>query len=213
MEPTPEGTATTADPSRAGGADLPLTEWVVLAVLAEAPSHGFAVARELRADSDLGRILTVHRPLVYRALDRLVDHGFAEPQRTEPGDAGPNRTVHAVTAAGAAALDTWVDRPVAHVRDLRIEFLVKVRLAQRRGRDTNRLVTAQQGALADTLGRLASIDGDVVDRWRRHNALAASAFLSELADVSEPAEAPDSAGVPGQAGRSGRSNSPDPRTG
>ncbi len=45
-------------------AELSLTEWVVLALLGERPAHGFALARELAAGGDLGRILTVHRPLV-----------------------------------------------------------------------------------------------------------------------------------------------------
>ena len=48
--------------------DLSLTEWIVLALVAEGPSHGFAIAKELRADSDLGRVMTVQRALVYRAL-------------------------------------------------------------------------------------------------------------------------------------------------
>lgn len=100
--------------------ELSLTEWVVLALLAEAPCHGFAVSKELRPGTDLGRILTVHRPLVYRALDRLVSAGLAEPHHTEPGDAGPNRTLHRVTGRGAVGVGDWLDRPVGHVRDLRI---------------------------------------------------------------------------------------------
>ena len=80
------------DASHNGHPELSLTEWVVLAVLVEAPIHGFAIAKELRPDTDLGRILTVHRPLVYRALDRLVAAGLAEPHHTEPGAAGPTRT-------------------------------------------------------------------------------------------------------------------------
>ncbi|MFV0259098.1 MAG: PadR family transcriptional regulator, partial [Acidimicrobiales bacterium] len=68
-----------------GVPELSLTEWVVLAVLAEAPTHGFAVAKELRPGTDLGRVITVHRPLVYRALDRLVAAGLIEYHSTEPG--------------------------------------------------------------------------------------------------------------------------------
>ncbi|MCH7790399.1 MAG: helix-turn-helix transcriptional regulator, partial [Acidobacteria bacterium] len=83
---------------------LSLTEWVVLALIDEAPSHGFAIAKELRTNTDLGRILTVHRPLVYRALDRLAACGDAEPHQIEPGDAGPNRTLHRVTPRGHAAV-------------------------------------------------------------------------------------------------------------
>ena len=169
---------------------MSLTEWVVLALLAERPTHGFALARDLRRGSDLGRILTVHRPLVYRALDRLVEAGLAEPRRTEPGDAGPNRVVHRATRRGRRAAEAWLRRPVGHVRDLRIEFLVKVRLVERRGADRVPLISAQRDALADTFAHLAGgePDIDVVDRWRLHNARAAERFLDELAEAgrSEP---------------------------
>ena len=163
---------------------LSVTDWVVLALLVERPSHGFAIAKELRPGTDLGRVLTVHRPVVYRALDRLVVAGLAEAGRSEPGS-GPNRTVHRSTRRGRAAVDRWLDRPVAHVRDLRIEFLVKLRLNERRGRALDPVVGAQQRTLTDTFDRLARGGGDdVVDRWRRQNALAASAFLDELAGAA-----------------------------
>ncbi len=154
----------------------------MLALVAEAPTHGFAISRELRVDSDLGRILTVHRPLVYRAIDRLQEGGLVEHVTTEPGDAGPNRTVIRATRKGKARLKRWFVAPVDHVRDLRIEFLVKLRLTERVGRDATALVAAQRAELADTLTRLAKggVDHDVVDQWRQHNAAAASDFLNSL---------------------------------
>ncbi len=181
-----------------------LTEWVVLALLVEAPAHGFALAKGLTPDSDLGRIVTVRRPLVYRALDRLVEAGLAVPLQTEPGDSGPRRTVFRPTTDGSAAAERWLSTPVEHVRDLRVEFLVKLRLLQRRGRSDRLLVEAQRASLDETIARLierprgtavdhhgAATGGspessqdlgapDVVDLWRAHNASAVSRFLDEL---------------------------------
>ncbi|MEM7285534.1 MAG: PadR family transcriptional regulator [Actinomycetota bacterium] len=162
--------------------DLSLTEWVVLALVAESPTHGFAIAKELRPDSDLGRVMTVHRPLVYRALDRLVEAGFVEPAQVEPGDGGPQRTVQRTTRRGRSALNRWLDSPVDHVRDLRIEFLLKLRLNQRRRRGSARLVGAQRQALGPALAQLTREPGpDVVNRWRHRNAVAAREFLDDLA--------------------------------
>ncbi len=163
--------------------DLSLNEWVVLALLAEGPSHGFALSKELAPDADLGRVLTVARPLVYRALDRVVGTGLAEPVQVEPGDAGPNRTVHRLTRRGRARLRWWFVQPVDHVRDLRIEFLVKVRLLERASKDTAPLIAAQRDALAEPFERLTRLDdeADVVDLWRHHNAVAAQSFLDRLA--------------------------------
>jgi len=162
--------------------ELSLTEWVVLALVGEAPTHGFAIARELEAGSDLARILTVHRPLVYRALSRLDDAGLVEQVATEPGDAGPNRTVMRATRTGKLALRTWFVTPVDHVRELRIEFLIKLRLTERLDQDAAPLVAAQRAELASTLASLADggDDHDVVDQWRQHNAAAARDFLDNL---------------------------------
>lgn len=161
---------------------LSLTEWVVLAVLAESPSHGFAIAKQLRPGADLGRIITIHRPLVYRALDRIVALGLAGPRSTEPGNAGPARVVHRTTHRGTRAVSGWLDQPVAHIRDLRIEFLAKVRLNQRRDRSIAGLVAAQQTALASTFDHLTNDEpADIVETWRHHNAMAARDFLDRLA--------------------------------
>ncbi len=161
---------------------LSLTDHTVLALLGEGPTHGFAIAQELIAESDLGRIFTVHRPLVYRSLDRLVDNELAEPQQIEKGEGGPKRTIHGLTAAGAALNDEWLSTPVEHIRDLRIEFLAKLRLNARAGRPTRRLIAAQRHALAERLEQLRSAadSDDAVDRWRRHNAEAVRAFLDDL---------------------------------
>jgi DNA-binding PadR family transcriptional regulator len=157
-------------------------EWAVLGLLAEAPAHGFAIAKELAPHGELGRVVTVRRPLVYRAIDRLVADRLAVPDRTEPGEGGPAKTVHRITDHGDAALDRWLAQPVTHIRDLRLAFLVKVSLLLRSGRPAAQLVAAQRDALAEALGTLIADEtgGDVVDTWRRHNAAAVSSFLDEL---------------------------------
>lgn len=157
-----------------------VTEWVLLALLAERPSHGFALAKSLQPDSDLGRILTVRRPLVYRALDRLAEAKSIEPRKTEPGDSGPTRTVFQPTENGRTELGGWLSEPVSHVRDLRVTFLLKLRLLERLQRPSAKLISAQRVALDQKIERLIAADGDVVDRWRSHNARAVGEFLDEI---------------------------------
>lgn len=163
--------------------DLSVTEHAVLGLLAEAPSHGFALSKQLAADSDVGRILTVRRPLVYRALDRLVDSGLAEPVHTEKGS-GPSRVIHRVTRAGRRESRSWLARPVDHVRDIRIEFLLKVALLIRARRSPGPLIAAQRSSLEPTLTAIADASSkDHVENWRRHVARAAGAFLDELDEM------------------------------
>jgi DNA-binding PadR family transcriptional regulator len=164
--------------------ELSVTDHAVLGLLAEGPSHGFAISKQLEPGTDVGRILTVRRPLVYRALGRLVDLGLAEPVHKEKSDHGPNRAIHRTTRAGREALQRWLDVPVDHVRDIRIEFLLKVALLKRGGRSPRKLIAAQQVALQPTLVALDdAMAEDYVEVWRRHNARAAASYLTELAHL------------------------------
>jgi len=160
-----------------------LTEYAVLGLLAEGPTHGFAISKALQTDTELGRVITVRRPLVYRALDRLVDAGLAEADHTEPGEAGPNRVIHRVTRPGKRRLDSWLGSPVGHIRDMRIEFQLKLALHQRLDRSPLQLVVRQRQTLDPTLAALEVPSSDSVDHldlWRRHNAAAAASYLESL---------------------------------
>ena len=161
---------------------LSVTEYAVLGVLAEEPSHGFAISKQLDADNEVGRVFTVRRPLVYRALDRLVESGYAEPVATEKGE-GPQRVIHRVTRNGRRRLRSWLGQPVDHVRDLRIEFLLKLTLTTRAGGSPLELIRAQQAALSPTFDALEQPPAEPIDHielWRRHNAAAAADYLKEL---------------------------------
>lgn len=158
--------------------DRTLTEWVVLGLLAEAPTHGFAVAKLLTRGADVGRVWAASRPLTYRALDQLVADRLAEPVRTESGD-GPQRTVHRPTAAGSRAVQRWLEQPVPHFRDVRAELLVKLLLLERSGRSTGPLLAAQSAAFAPQIAEATGASGtDAVTRWRRTQAEAIARFLA-----------------------------------
>ncbi|HJS72567.1 MAG TPA: PadR family transcriptional regulator [Acidimicrobiia bacterium] len=164
-------------------AHLSTTEYAVLGVLAEEPSHGFALSKELGPQSEVGRIFTVHRPLVYRALDRLAESGYAQAVTTEKGDSGPQRVVFRVTPRGRRRLDRWLAEPVDHVRDLRLQFLLKLALHDRNGRSPLGLIQDQRAALENTLRALeheSARGHDPVELWRRHNAVAAAGFLDSV---------------------------------
>ncbi|MGA7269616.1 MAG: PadR family transcriptional regulator [Acidimicrobiia bacterium] len=166
--------------------DLSTTECAVLALLGERPGHGFALARQLAAGSEIGRVFTVRRSLVYRALDRLVDAGLARPVSTEKGRAGPKRIIHAITPAGRGRLDDWLAEPVEHVRDLRIEFLLKLTMLRRSQRSPTTLIKSQRAALDNTLSALdenGPDPDDHVELWRRHQAATAGSYLEALQEL------------------------------
>lgn len=170
---------------------LSITDYAVLGLLAERPTHGFAIAKELGPGNQVGRVVTVRRPLVYRSLDHLVDLGLAEPVHTEPGDAGPQRTVHRVTRRGRGQLNRWLSRPVVHVREMRIEFQLKLVLLERSGKSPLSLVEAQRSALEPTLIALeTAATTDHLELWRRRNAIAAGEYLADLERLYSTPDAP-----------------------
>lgn len=71
---------------------MALAEWTVLVLLSQRPAHGFAVSQLTAPDGELGRIWRIPRPVVYRAIGRLLDAGFITPESVEPG-LGPQRTI------------------------------------------------------------------------------------------------------------------------
>ena len=162
---------------------LSLTEYSVLGVLAESPAHGFAISKDLGPKGFAGRILTVRRPLVYRALDRLVAADLATPKRTEAGDAGPQRVIYRITPKGKRTLKRWLDEPVEHVREIRIAFQLKLAFLDRLRLSPRVLLDAQSQALGSTLAALDTPDlsrSDHLQLWRHYNSKAAAAYLDDL---------------------------------
>ena len=66
--------------------ELTTGEWAVLALVEEAPTHGFAVAKLLAPGGEVGRVWAMRRPLVYRTLDVLDGRELTHAAGTEPSD-------------------------------------------------------------------------------------------------------------------------------
>jgi DNA-binding PadR family transcriptional regulator len=171
--------------NRIKGDQLLLGEWACLGVLYPAPSHGFAIAARLKPTGDVGRVWSLSRPLTYRGLEQLTSLGYVHVVGEEPGIAGGNRTILAATRTGRARLRAWLDTPVAHLRDLRSELLLKLIIAEICGIDITSMLARQRAhieALAAVLtAQIDDSDGtDVVALWRSESSLAALRFLDAL---------------------------------
>ena len=113
--------------------ELATGEWAALALVAEAPTHGFAVARAMAPGGEVGRVWAMRRPLVYRTLDVLVGLELIREAGTEPSTTGPRRTLLEVTPAGRERLERWLSTPVEHVRDARSDLMLKLLFLDRAG--------------------------------------------------------------------------------
>jgi DNA-binding PadR family transcriptional regulator len=159
-------------------------EWAVLGLLAIAPAHGFATARELAPGGRLGRVWTMGRPRVYRAIADLTERGLLEAAGEEPGDRGPARTLYRASAAGRAALQHWLRTPVVHVRDVRSELLLKLALLDLAGRSPRALLRSQRRQFERIVESLEQHEGEdfdrVLGRYRLATARGVLAFVDDL---------------------------------
>ncbi|MGH3191562.1 MAG: PadR family transcriptional regulator [Streptosporangiaceae bacterium] len=166
-------------------APLSLSEWTVLALLCHQPAHGFAISQLTEPGGELGRIWRIPRPVVYRAIGRLLDAGLVTPASVEPG-LGPQKTIYTVTPQGDEAARHWLSTPVEHVRDIRSHLLIKLALLYRAGCDPADLLSRQRAALdpiAQAIeARQADLDGfdAILLAWRRATAVAALAFIDDI---------------------------------
>jgi PadR family transcriptional regulator AphA len=161
-----------------------LGEWACLGILCGQPSHGWAIVTRLKPDGDIGRVWHLSRPLTYRALDQLARRGWIAPVGEEPGTAGPNRTILAVTRTGRARFRAWICTPVEHLRDLRGELLLKLVFAELLGIDMTAMLEAQATLIERQAAALAEAhaagDDDVVTLWRIEATDAARRFVDRI---------------------------------
>jgi DNA-binding PadR family transcriptional regulator len=164
---------------------MALAEWTVLVLLSQRPAHGFAVSQLTAPDGELGRIWRIPRPVVYRAIGRLVEAGLIIPESVEPG-LGPQRTIYTATMPGRHEAERWLSTPVEHVRDIRSHLLTKLALLHRAGQDPADLLRRQRAALEPIAHAMqasgAERDGfdAILLAWRRATAAAALGFLDEV---------------------------------
>ena len=165
---------------------LSLLEQVVLALVVEAPSHGFGVASAIEADAALAMAITVRRPLVYRAIDTFARAGMLRRAKVESGQRGAPRTVYRATAAGSRASAAWLRAIVDHPRDARLELLAKFALRARRGMSNRSLAAAQRRHFEPVASSLRQRRRDetpaaaLVRRWRYESVAAMIGLLRDV---------------------------------
>jgi DNA-binding PadR family transcriptional regulator len=73
---------------------------IILGLLMEGPKHPYAIQAEIRA-REMDKYVPFLKGSLYYAVGKLAGAGLVRPIGTEDGEAGPERTVYAIEAAGA----------------------------------------------------------------------------------------------------------------
>ena len=112
--------------------NLTPTAYAILGLLRERPMHGYEIAQRFVPDADLGQVTPADMSTIYTFLKDLQEHGLIRGKRETVG-ARPPRTVFSPTEEAEPLFLDWVHRPVARIREVRSDFLLKLYFAQRLG--------------------------------------------------------------------------------
>ena len=100
-------------------------EYILLGLIREEPSHGYAIFETLRNTPELSLIWQVKRSKLYYLLDKSEKEGFLTSSTSAQGSY-PERHVYQITTRGEEALQLWLHTPVKSSRYVRLAFLSKL---------------------------------------------------------------------------------------
>lgn len=135
--------------------DRPLLagEYAVLGLLRLRPMHGYEMTCAL-VDEGLSVVCPVEQSTLYTYLRNVEARGLVEWTEERVGLRPPRKTF-ALTAAGRETVDGWLRRPVERMREVRLEFLLKLFFLARLDPAAERTVLdAQIGACGTYLDQL-----------------------------------------------------------
>src|SRR5262245_59327205 len=97
---------------------------VLLALLAEEPTHGYELKRQF--DETVGKLWPVQQAQIYNNLRLLEKDGFIELDARIEQDNLPDRKNFRLTANGQQELAAWIQTPVHTSRQLKDDFYLKL---------------------------------------------------------------------------------------
>jgi PadR family transcriptional regulator AphA len=117
-------------------------EYAVLGLLRRRPAHGYDLQRQLSGETGIGRVCPVETAMVYAVLKSLAGRGLIAGtwERSEY----PPKAVYSVTDEGEAEFGRWLRSPVHRLREVRLDFLLKLYFALMEDAALARDLTAAQ---------------------------------------------------------------------
>ena len=132
--------------------------FVLLGLLLDRPAHGYDLTRHFAPDSALGDIIHLSPSHLYALLARLERDRLIAGEMQDAGN-HPQRRVYHLTPAGEKAVQRWVDEPVSHPREMRIDFPLKLYIARGFGRARVAELVDRQRAVFQAY--IARLEGEV----------------------------------------------------
>ena len=117
-------------------------EYAVLGLVRQRPTYGYELQRHLSVPRGLGRVCPVEPAMVYAILKSLS--GLELIDGEWDNSAYPPKAVYTATEAGDNEFARWLRRPVGRMREVRLDFLLKLYFAMDEDRAlADELLTSQ----------------------------------------------------------------------
>ncbi|MBA2521164.1 MAG: PadR family transcriptional regulator [Chloroflexia bacterium] len=134
-------------------AEMP-AEHAILGLLwlaeADGSGYGYDLARHFSDGQPLAEILRLEPGMLYHHLKKLDRAGWVTAEREEIGPRPPRR-IYKLTGEGRTKLLAWLGEPVAHTREIRLEFLVKLYFARRLDPERAARLLAEQRTMLERI--------------------------------------------------------------
>jgi DNA-binding PadR family transcriptional regulator len=132
--------------------------FALLGLLLQGPAHGYDLSRHFARASALGDVIRLSASHLYALLARLERDGMIAGEVQDSGK-HPQRRVYRLTDTGREAVQHWVDEPVGHPRDMRIDFPLKLYIARGFGPERiEELIGRQRAVFQEYIARLEAQD-------------------------------------------------------
>ncbi len=99
-------------------------EFAVLGLLALRPMHGYEMARYFDRD-DLTEVCPIEQSMLYSYIRNVEDRGLVHWSEVRVG-ARPPRKIYELSGTGREIVETWLRQPAERMREVRLEFLLKL---------------------------------------------------------------------------------------
>jgi PadR family transcriptional regulator, regulatory protein AphA len=151
----------------------------LLGLLLDHPMHPYEMHQQMLQAEALGLVWHLKQGHLYALLAKLEESGYLA-STTELQGTRPPRKMLSLTAEGRKAFNEWVETPVQHGRDFRVEFLAKLFFAGREGPGAvTALISRQRGECSLWIVDLRR-EISVLDPVRRYDRLVLQFRLSQL---------------------------------
>jgi PadR family transcriptional regulator AphA len=125
----------------------------LLGYLVEGPKYAYELNQEF--SQSLGKIWRLGQSMLYAQLQNFLNDGLLE-MEIIPQPSRPARKVYKLTLPGKEFFFNWLQQPEEHLRNIRLEFLIRIYFFNRLGiQGLENLVIKQKTLLQEKINSLA----------------------------------------------------------